>query len=293
MDSCALFVNSGSRSGARSFDEARRTLEQGGLCLEEASAEKRLDSLSKNVADAVTRGIPLIVVGGGDGTFSHVARHFVNTKCVLGVLPLGTGNAFARDLEIETDVRKACQVILKGRTDSVDLGFAGNDYFVNVATVGLTTRIAQGLNDDAKKILGPAVYVVALARALLRTKPFHVSIAMTEGRLEFDTLQVVIGNGRYHAGPFPLAPDASIRDGRLTVYGLATTRRSAFVKFALRLRSGTHVDLPEVKWMYTRGGRLEATPSRKVTVDGEIGFSTPIDFRVAPSAIRVRVPAFA
>jgi hypothetical protein len=171
----------------------------------------------------------------------------------------------------------------------VDIATIDNDYFVNVATVGLTTKIAQALTNDAKRKYGRLVYLFAMARALGQTAPFRARLTLDGQDHEFETLQIVVGNGRYHAGPFRLSPDAGIRDGRLTMYALQTASKSAFIKLAVRLASGTQRDLGEVFGAEFTEGRLETTPAKRVTVDGEVGLRTPITFSCRPASVRVVV----
>jgi diacylglycerol kinase (ATP) len=184
----------------------------------------------------------------------------------------------------------ASDTLINGKIAQVDLGRAGDDYFVNVATVGLTTRIAEELSDEAKKRFGRMVYAFAVFRALSRIRPFKATLLTAEESLSFETLQVVIGNGRFHAGPFPVTPDAQITDRKLSGYALTTNKRSVLFRYALRLWGGRHVDMPEVTAFQTTQGRLETFPPKLVTVDGEISLRTPLEFSVAPKAVRVVVP---
>lgn len=285
-----MYANARSRRGQEWFSQAEDCLRNAGLPISEALLTRDPKKLDQKVEQAIRKGTELVIVGGGDGTLSMVARHFANNQSTLGLLPLGTGNSLARDLTIVASVPEACKTILEGDTRPVDLGYIGDDYFVNVATVGLTTRIVMHLDDQAKKRFGRAAYLFALIDGLLRVQAFHAKITTPQESMEFETLQIVIGNGRYHAGPFPLAPDAAITEGKLSIYALATTNRAAFFRLAWALRTGRHVDLPEVHSASASEGRLETKPSRKVVVDGEIAEATPVDFKVAPGALKVRVP---
>jgi diacylglycerol kinase family enzyme len=173
---------------------------------------------------------------------------------------------------------------------AVDVGEVGDRQFLNLATVGLTSLIARQLNVKMKRRFGVLSYAIALFVALRKERPFRARIETESGVEEYDTLQVVIGNGRFHGGPFPLAPDAGIDTGRLVVYSLATRSKGAFLRLALALPTGRHVDLPDVKWQTCRGGRLSTTPSMKVDVDGELCMNTPVEFRELPGALRVIAP---
>jgi diacylglycerol kinase (ATP) len=242
------------------------------------------------VRAAIKAQVPLVIVGGGDGTLSMVAKDMCGSSSILGVLPLGTGNAFARDLGIAADVREASEVLVRGKVAAVDLGRIDGNYFVNVATVGVTTRIAESLTDEMKKRFGRMVYAIAVFKAVSRVRPFVARITTPDEELTFETLQVVLSNGRHHAGPFPVTPDAHITDRRINGYALTTNKRSVLLKFALRLWGGRHVDLPEVTSFQTTRGRLETQPRKMMTVDGEISLHTPVDFEIAPKAIKVVVP---
>ncbi len=286
-----LIVNTKSRIGQTSFEDAESQLRARGIELTEVHALRHPQELTSIVQKAIARHTPLVIVGGGDGTLSSVVKFFVDSKSVLGVLPLGTGNQFARDLHIPCNISAACDVIVDGKTETVDLGVLNeSEYFLNVATIGLTTLIADELTGEAKRRLGRAVYIVALLHAMARVRPFRVKISTPQGVQEVTTLQVVIGNGRYHAGPFPLAPDATITDGMLVLYALSDVSRWGLCRFALNLPGGHHVELNQVFEMKTNSGSIETEPIQRVTVDGETNLCTPIRFGIAPGALRVRVP---
>lgn len=286
----ALLVNAKSRRGSEWFGKIHKALTEGGIELTESKLFRKPKQLAMAVQAQVAGGAHLVIVGGGDGTFSSVAQFFARKEAVLGVLPLGTGNAFARDLGIPADVDGACKTILEGKIAEVDMGLIADREFVNVASVGLTTRIALGLQDSQKKALGRVVYLASLVKALATIRPFRVSLELPNGKHEFDSLQVVIGNGRFHAGPFPVAPDATITGGWLSIYALASRRKIAFLKMALHMRGGKHVELDEVRSFRVQSGRLSTSPGQRVTVDGETCLETSVDFGMVPHALRVMAP---
>jgi YegS/Rv2252/BmrU family lipid kinase len=246
--------------------------------------------LDAAVEQAVKDKVPLIVVGSGDGTIGMVAKHFIGSESVLGVLPLGTGNSFARDLGIAPNVQAAVRVLTQGKVVRVDLGKINDQIFVNVATVGLSTKIAAELTVQNKRRFGRFVYGIAVGKALFNLKPFKVIIKTEKGEETYRTLQLVIGCGRFHAGPFRLSPTSSITDGKLNLYVLADSSRWTLVKYALYLPGGRFSELKEVESTSITGGHIETIPVRKVTVDGEIETQTPFDFSVLPGAIQVMVP---
>ena len=285
-----LIVNTHSRRGREMFEEAKSTLAKAGISLISAIECGKMPRMLSEARKAVRDKVPVLIVGGGDGTFNALAEILVGTETALGVLPLGTGNSFARDLGIQANLSTACEVICSGKIADVDVGLANGHHFLNVATVGLTTSIASALQESLKRRYGRIVYVYAIIRAYRHIRPFEATLQTENGSICFPTLQVVIGNGRYHAGPFKVAPDAGITTGRFSVYALESTHKSSLLKLALHLTSGNHITLPEVHSESTVGGKLICSPVRHVTLDGEIGPKTPLKFEIKPNAMRVIVP---
>ena len=285
-----LIVNTRSRRGREWLPRVEAALKDSSIRVCETWALRHPKAIMEKTQAAVASQTPLVIVGGGDGTLSSVARYFIGSCSTLGVIPMGTGNQFARDLGIVAEVEAACEVLANGKRTLVDVGIIGDHTFLNVATVGLTTRIAEELTVEAKRRFGRFVYVIALAHALQRVKPFRATIQTKETSQTFETLQIVIGNGRFHAGPFPLAPEARITSGRLVAYALKTTSRWELIRFGLNLPGGHHVELEDVTVLCTRGGRLVTSPPQKITVDGEIALRTPVDFGIKPLALPVMTP---
>lgn len=285
----ALICNSQSRRGREWYPAARDKLLSEGFDLA-ISENLRDPGRVRGLAErAVREGIPLVIIGGGDGTMSGAVGVLRKTEATMGVLPMGTGNAFARDLGIPSDIDGACRVLIEGVPRQVDLGLAGGRNFVNVATVGLSTRIAEELTDEAKKRFGRFVYAFAVMRALPTLRPFRATLSKPDGSEIFETLQVVFGSGRLHAGPFPLTPDAEITDHMLNGYAVKSASKGALLKYAFGLLVGRHVDLPEVQQFALKEATLSTVPAQRVVIDGEVGKRTPLDLRIDPAAVRVMV----
>lgn len=283
----ALIVNGKSRRGREWFAQVEEGLENAGVDLEISKLLKDPRLISPLVKKAIRAEIPLICVGGGDGTFSAVAGHFIGSKSVLGVIPLGTGNSLARDLGIAADVETAIETILEGKPQRIDLGQVNDVTFVNVATVGLTTRIALELTDEAKKKLGRAVYLVAIAKAAFKSRPFMAELSLNGESHQFRTVQVVVGSGKFHGGPFEVTPESSIESGKLSGYVIQESGRGTLVRYGWSLFRGSHAELPEVFSFETEALSLSTTPPKRLTIDGEIKGTTPAVFKCLPHAISV------
>lgn len=284
-----LLVNTRSLKGAEWLEQARSNLTEAGIHLDVAEGFSRATDLFAR-AEAEAGPNRLMIVGGGDGTMSAVANIVVRRGGVMGVLPLGTGNAFARDLGIPTDLDKAVDVLVSGIRGEVDLGVVDGRHFLNVVTIGLTTTVAETLTVPLKRRFGRFVYGIALYKALKETKPFEAHIETENGITDINAIQLVIGNGRYHGGPLPLSLTAAITSGKLRLYAVQAGTRAGLIKYALLLPTGLSGALKEVHAENTRGGTLSAVPAQSVVVDGELAQQTPIQFGIEPLALKVMVP---
>lgn len=289
LKNAILICNAKSRRGKEWFPLVEEELVKRGFRLTGSYDLRDPDRMKPLVQKAVKDETPLIIVGGGDGSMSSTASLLKGSNSILGVLPLGTGNAFARDLGIPSEVVGACDVLENGIVVPVDLGIVGGQHFVNVATVGLSTRIAEALTDDAKKKFGRFVYFGAILKSIAGLRAFRARLQTDNGEHHFETMQIVFGSGRFHAGPFPVTKNAEIIDRHINGYALKGRQKSSWVKYAMHLFSGGHVDLPEVEEFSFVKGHLETEPRRRFVIDGEIGERTPTDISIDPGAVRVLV----
>ena len=296
-----LVVNTRPRQGARLGELARQELQSRGVRLDELLAVEAPAQLGEVIRGAVAAGARTLVVGGGDGTFSTAANALAGTEIVLGVLPLGTGNDFARSLGIPLALAGACAVVAAGAATRVDLGRTGERYFVNAASVGVTSDMTRSLRERPrlKQGLGRLAYPTVAVGKALASHAFAVELESDGSRLTLRALEVVIGNGRYHGAGRVIAPDASIQDHVLDLYAILSGHEPARVwrdllvlaRVARKLRAGRHVADPLVLHLRTPRVHLTATPRKAIDLDGELWGRTPALFECVPDALRVLAPA--
>lgn len=297
-----LVVNTRSRSGREAFDFARQALAERGVPLLRCHALSRVERLTDVLDEALANGARRVLVGGGDGTVSLAASRLLGRDVTLGVVPLGTGNDFARSLGIPDSVEAAVDVIAQGFTAKVDVGLVNGRPFLNAASMGLATAIARRLTKRLKQRAGKLAYPVAAAAELWELQPFRVRMKADHEVVELMALQLVVGNGRYHGAGNMVAPDATLDDRRLHVYAIqapsADSGRegsglghvqdiSTLARLALKLRRGEHVEHPHVTCLRTSRLFVETEPVQEVNADGELAGHTPILFEVVPAALRV------
>src|SRR3954447_8180800 len=119
-------------------------------------------------AGAAARGYTTVVAAGGDGTINEVVNGIPGSGASLGVLPVGTMNVFAAELGIPGDLNEAWDVILGGNTREIDLAQANQQYFVQLAGVGLDAQVVKETSWSMKRSLGPLSYVVSAAQVAAR-----------------------------------------------------------------------------------------------------------------------------
>ena len=294
MKGAALIVNARSRTGEKAFEKASKHLEDLGVHIGVRYALSDPSRLPETVREAVLEGHDPVILGGGDGSVSSTVDFLAHHHCTLGLLPLGTANDFARTLEIPSELEAACETIARGKVVDADLGLAGDNFYVNVASVGLSVEVTRTLSPQLKKSIGPLAYPVAALRAFFRHEPFAARLTFPDGDYEMTEyerlLQVAVGNGRFYGGGMVVAPDSGIDDRHLDLYAIRLGRRRDLVGVARYLRSGDFVKNESVDHFRTRRIHLTTEPALAVNVDGELVAQTPQEFSVAENALRVFVP---
>jgi YegS/Rv2252/BmrU family lipid kinase len=235
----------------------------------------------------------VIVAGGGDGTINAVASAVVGSDKILGVLPLGTLNHFARDLKIPNDLDLAARAIVSGRTISVDVGEVNGRIFLNNSSLGLYPTIVREREKKQKLGSGKWPAFIWAALAALRRYPF-LDIRLSVDGKEFHrrTPFVFIGNNDYAMESFNIGSRDCLDRGQLSVYMTHRTGRWGLLRLALRALLGRLREDRDFLALCTGEVRIETRRRRlRVAFDGEVDvMETPFHYRVRPRALRVIVP---
>jgi len=284
----ALIVNTKSRKGQQAFRDACRLLKAAGVELVVQKAVKKPALLAGEVCKAVEAGIPMVIIGGGDGSVSSTVDHFVGRGSIFALLPLGTANSFARSLDMPLDIEGAVGVITGGKVKTVDLGMIDQDYFANCAAIGLSPLIAETVPHGLKKIFGRPGYLAWAALQMARFKPFKLTITQGELSETLDALEVRIANGRFHGGAELVK--TRVDDGEIVIQAIDGRLRTKLLwSWGLSLIGPDQVrgTLREF-----RGSefRIETDPPLSISIDGEVAAKTPVEVRLARRAMLMAVP---
>ncbi len=269
----------------RFIDDIRKLAAEAEL-LPTASAEDATQFARQAVAD----GVKTVVAAGGDGTINQVVNGIAGSEARLGLLPVGTMNVFATELGVPTnDVRAAWELIVQGNVRKVDLPLAGNRYFVQMAGIGLDAQVVQETDLDFRKTFGPLSYLMTATHIASRTPP-EIRVKSECGRDTKGSF-VLVGNGRYYGGPFPLFKKASNVDSLLDVIIFHNLGYLDIVRYLQGVITGSHTKMHDVEYFQTPGIDVTGNDHLPVEVDGELAGNLPIKFRLAKSKLNVICPA--
>jgi diacylglycerol kinase (ATP) len=255
-----------------------------------APALDELQDVLRGAADDVD----VVVVAGGDGTL-HVAVDALGDDLfgtTLGLIPLGTGNDLARTLGIPEEPIEAARAIVSGIDRSIDVAAAegaggARRRFLNASIGGFPVAVDEAVSDRLKRTVGAAAYTLASVKVATDLPRFTVTL---DDRVVEDCLAAGVGNGRTVGGGIPMWPTADPGDGLLDGCAVPAGSVADAVKLGLRVRSGTHDDLPEVVAVRAAEIRIDADPEMEMNVDGElIGVRTPVTFTI-DGTTTIRVP---
>lgn len=244
---------------------------------------------------APARGFRRVVAAGGDGTVNQVLNGLVRAEreAVLGVLPLGTANDFARSLALPQELAGAVEVLRGGATRRIDLGEVrrnGSTAFVNVVVGGFGGRVSEHVDASRKRALGPLEYLRSAAEELPDLQTHRIRMEVGEERLETLGYHVVVANGGRSGGNLPLAPRARLDDGLLDIVLIPALGIPELLLLAPKIVLGRHLEDERVVYRRAASVAFTSEPPMRFNADGEPIGSDPLEFRLRPKALTVAAP---
>jgi YegS/Rv2252/BmrU family lipid kinase len=234
-----------------------------------------------------------IVAAGGDGTLYDVINGYYKNlskkRIPIGVLPVGTGNAFIRDMDLDnTQWRESLDIIYNNNPKKVDVGkftFDNKDYyFLNILGLGFVSDVGETAHKI--KFIGNLSYTIGVLYQLITLGSYKLNIEIDGEKYERDNLFVEVSNTRYTSN-FLMAPDAKNDDGFLDVTILSKITRRRLLKLFPTVFTGEHVKQDEVETFKAKKIKISTDVKKILTPDGELFGFTPIEIECLHQAVDI------
>ncbi|MBV8045760.1 MAG: diacylglycerol kinase family lipid kinase [Paludibacterium sp.] len=250
---------------------------------------------------AVTQGCDFVIAVGGDGTVHEVVNGVMRApaerraRVTLGVLPVGTGNDFARSLGMSASVSRLYRLIQRDSARWLDLGRIDTlgeapwtRYFANIASLGVSSAVVERVARMPRWLPAGPAYGLGAVLSLLTWRPSRMQVTFDEGTvIEEPMVDLCLANGRYFGGGLGVAPEARQDDGLLDVVMIRNASVVAFLRFMPLMRQTRRIDDARVRYAKSRGVRVSSDPPGcPLEADGEQLGSAPVRVSVLPGALR-------
>jgi YegS/Rv2252/BmrU family lipid kinase len=289
-----IIISAGAGAGDNNkvCERLARTFNENGIDADVSLAQSGAE-LTELAQDAARGPHKVVVAAGGDGTVSSVAAAVVDSDKILGVLPLGTLNHFARDLRIPFDLEAAAHTIVAGHTTEVDVAEVNQRIFLNNSSLGLYPIIVR--EREKRQRLGSGkwpAFIWATIQAFRRYPFLDVRVRVNDELLDRTTPFVFVGNNEYAMESFNIGLRDRLDRGVLCIYITHRTGRWRLISLALRAVFGRLREDKDFLALCSDEVKIETPHKRlRVAFDGEIEvMETPLRYRVRRRALRVIVP---
>ncbi|MCX5720065.1 MAG: diacylglycerol kinase family lipid kinase [Nitrospirae bacterium] len=260
----------------------------------EIFATKQRGDAESLAREAIKKSPSLIIAAGGDGTINEVINGIVGSEIPLAILPLGTTNVLAKELNIPETVRGALEIAVTKAPQSISLGRIVQSpsahhlslvtrYFVLMAGIGFDGEAVFGINETVKKFSGKGAYVYSGLKTLLTFNP---------GELTFDSdgktyhgYSAIIGNAAKYGGNFKITPDARLTDPFFYLCIFKGRKRVDILKYLFGIVLGKHLRFKDIE--YVKASAIEIQGNTHVQIDGDYFGMTPVKVEIVTDILRL------
>lgn len=235
---------------------------------------------------AVKENCFAVIAVGGDGTVNEVAGSLMYTNCLLGILPMGSGNGLARHIGYSMNVRKAIQQIIAATEGLSDVIQINNHFSVNVSGLGFDGYVAYLFNHSGKRGISTYTTVALKSYASYAAAEFHIESDAI--RFDMKAHMLVIANGSQFGNKALIAPNASLEDGRMNIILVRKPPLYRLPGLFYRLFTGTLKDAPWIKSFTCREMTVKASRELHLHIDGETKeMAGRLEIKVLPGTLRI------
>lgn len=299
MDAVLIYnPTAGPRDVRGELERLRSFFGERGWSVELRTTEKAGDA-TRIARKAALEGRDAVIVAGGDGTVNEVVNGLTGTKAAMGVLPVGTGNLWAKELRVPTytltnpmRLREAAAGLVNGTVQAIDVGRVGQRIFLCWASAGLDAEVTSEMEprERVTKRLGAFPYLVAAVLVARDFKGVESEVILDGDPVRGRTLLVAANNIQRYGGLVEVAPRARLDDGFLDVFVFKGLGFEYVVRHLVRILSQRYLDDPEIVHRQARRVEVRTEEALSVQADGDPIGTTPVTMEVVPRALRIIAP---
>lgn len=251
-------------------------------------------------SQAVEKKYDIVLAAGGDGTLHQVLNGMLKNKTttddlpVLGVIPLGSGNDFARTLHIKARPDTLLKMLSTSQPRWIDIsnvqyeleGKSHEAYFVNVADAGMGPEVIHALRTSKKRLGAAVAYYVAILSTFFTYRCMKVQVKTPEWEWKNNLRTLAIGNGKFYGHGLCIAPDADVEDGKLDTFVCGDVSVFDFIRYSSALKNLKKIKHSKITYSSAKELRLLSETPCRIEADGELLGYLPAKIEVIPKRIR-------
>ncbi|MDX5593026.1 diacylglycerol/lipid kinase family protein [Pseudovibrio sp. SPO723] len=235
--------------------------------------------------------VDIVAVAGGDGSINEAAQALQERafKPALAIIPFGTANVLASELNIPSNPKDLAHLLATGKTRKLHHGLANGRPFYIMASTGFDAEVVHLLPLRLKRKLGKLAYINTALR-LAWTRRRCIFRVKTEGEM-IECRMVIAANGKHYGGRYGLFQEGSVLEDGLTLVLLAKDNPVALMRYGIRLWMGTLHRAKDVQILQTKQAYIESYKPAAVQIDGEPYGGTPLEITVGRTTLPILATA--
>lgn len=273
-------------------------------CVKKLSREFQTELFETRTADdavtlascAVEKKFDAIIAAGGDGTLHQVVNGVLQGReqqeqlLCIGVLPIGSGNDFARSICVSNNSDELIALLRRSSVQRIDVGrvefITGvpSRYFINEASVGLGPEVVQNLHGRSKAFPGLSYYLATI-KAFFTYKPFQIAVKTPSWEWQNAVRVLAVSNGKYFGHGLCIAPESAPDDGIFSVFACGSVTVLDFIRYTGRLKRGKRIDHPGVSYRTAAQAEIFSEGGNVIEADGEIIGTLPATISILPKRL--------
>ncbi|MCE5329682.1 diacylglycerol kinase family lipid kinase [bacterium] len=290
---------------ARLINQILDILKSSGFSAEEIKTLKVGEAYERLKSYLDTQNIKpdLVIAVGGDGIINEAVNALAYTGIPLGIIPRGTGNAFAKDRKIPFYVKKAIDGFRNENIKTIDLGLINEEkYYLMMCSCGFDVKALSVLNPSLKKKFKILAYIYHGIKAFFTYKPVEIIMKINDENIFCKGYFCIASNVRSYGFPMAqIAPEASIDDGLIDICIFMSKDKISFIANILAIFVKMHINFKNVFYIKTaseivieqshpKSPEAYNPAALKVQVDGDVYCNLPVRLRVAKKALKIFLP---